>query len=1555
MSNRKFTDKDNDDNIWNFRTLQQWEQEAEEAERTRINSRKTGYDDEEDFKPAKNFQLPIQGGKRNFGGNSKANRIEFMPHRTSHTLSGAKRKKGSEENNDTGSKKSANSKIKPDVGTLLKPQLPQRLPKEEESSICISQQTLSPDKNEPDPPDRSLKCMNYGSHGLLFYQEGDELIANRRIFVQPLRGKDKQLNGHILINFTNTSVSCVNASNVRKFESSGDLDDDETSSGCGVGYFLRNGSMDYNNKEAYFVDIYMTTNAVAVYVKMGLRGMLDAVCVHCPYEDYFLCLPFAKQVVDILGQNPNLAKIVPTADFVQTKQPFSKFTVASIPNYGFWKRPSDSNEQITVNSTSFICMENPEYQEQKCRQFLHKPWGENGIVFYEEGDSFDEIHKLYFTPLRGEDKKYNGHHLIAFTTYESVYRGALDRKYQSVGHGQGKTRGCGIRYFLKSGKMDYFADDSKPLNVYMTSNHGAVTFKMGLRAALDAVCIHSPCRKFLDIKPYFAPILDVLQKIPEIKDILPTLDQLNRKVPFSRFTIASIANYKLFTRGSKMTPGTPWNTQFDKLRDVVLDDCKISNQLIHMNDYEQRQVVEEIKENKRTERNLLDQENSAIIEWLNTNYIASEDDFVYAHDVHIHYQNSTGNQTTINRMAFGRKVGKTFKEMHLMSAKKGKTKYKGIKKVNVDEVESIAMLSHLDGKYVQRQDIRKRHVQVSSKITTNILTHDWILRNFAMEENQEVLKSDVYPLYIENFGHDTRLNLSCFNIELKTCFPNIVIVRHQYNGPGSAKRYYKNLKYVASQHCDGEYDCADGSDEKGCSPDSMNITSRCGKLEFECADKITCIHSSWVCDADVDCPDGADEKDCDRPKCRSDQFECRTNGDCIPGHLQCSGMPECNDGSDEEHCATSTPCDPLTHFSCQTSGLCVSLDKICDQRNDCGDWGDEPRDRCGVNECATENGGCAEICVDTPIGHYCECKAGFKLVGNSTCEDINECETPGTCSQLCVNEKGTFKCECVEGYLRDPKDHTRCKAVEGHASLLFALRRDIRKISLDHLKMTLIVEKTRSATALDYMFRTGMIFWTDTHEGKIYKAPIDEGSAKSVVVEEGLSNADGLAIDWVYNHIYWTDSGKKDIAVAELDGKMRRTLIKDGLVEPRAIAVNPVDGWMYWTDWGVTPGRIERAGMDGSRREIIVSTGLKWPNGLTLDLVQERVYWVDAKMNSISSVNYDGSDRRLVLQSHSALAHPFSITTFEDWVYWTDWANETIFKANKFTGKELSAIIPPNTVKHVMSVHVYHAYRQPDGENHCTPLNGRCSHLCLPAPKVNERSPLISCGCPDGLVLTNDGQNCAPDPAFNLHHLLHRMQDALPDDSMMKAELNRTLFPVIGGGKRISKPGSNRGQNNVQRGTESGMDQGDQYSHVSSSSEPDTNTIAGIVIGILSALLVLVILVVLVLYRHFFVKGSDTMNFDNPVYRKTTTEDRISIEKNRYNKSLNNGGGHGGFNNSTSSSITISDEAEEPLTRRESQPIAIQQSSSSQSRLGHRGQCQVQPMLSQQEEASEYV
>ena len=62
-----------------------------------------------------------------------------------------------------------------------------------------------------------------------------------------------------------------------------------------------------------------------------------------------------------------------------------------------------------------------------------------------------------------------------------------------------------------------------------------------------------------------------------------------------------------------------------------------------------------------------------------------------------------------------------------------------------------------------------------------------------------------------------------------------------------------------------------------------------------------------------------------------------------------------------------------------------------------------------------------------------------------------------------------------------------------------------------------------------------------------------------------------------------------------------------------------------------------------------------------------------------------------------------------------------------------------------MTIHVYHPYRQPDGVNFCQAVNGHCSHLCLPAPKINDRSPRISCACPTGLKLMDDNLMCVED------------------------------------------------------------------------------------------------------------------------------------------------------------------------------------------------------------------
>lgn len=78
-----------------------------------------------------------------------------------------------------------------------------------------------------------------------------------------------------------------------------------------------------------------------------------------------------------------------------------------------------------------------------------------------------------------------------------------------------------------------------------------------------------------------------------------------------------------------------------------------------------------------------------------------------------------------------------------------------------------------------------------------------------------------------------------------------------------------------------------------------------------------------------------------------------------------------------------------------------------------------------------------------------------------------------------------------------------------------------------------------------------------------YRAPIDEGSQRTVVIGDQLITSDGLAVDWIYNHLYWTDTGKNHIELSDLQGNMRKILIRDKLEEPRAIALNPLDGYVY--------------------------------------------------------------------------------------------------------------------------------------------------------------------------------------------------------------------------------------------------------------------------------------------------------------------------------------------------------------------------------------------------------
>ena len=67
--------------------------------------------------------------------------------------------------------------------------------------------------------------------------------------------------------------------------------------------------------------------------------------------------------------------------------------------------------------------------------------------------------------------------------------------------------------------------------------------------------------------------------------------------------------------------------------------------------------------------------------------------------------------------------------------------------------------------------------------------------------------------------------------------------------------------------------------------------------------------------------------------------------------------------------------------------------------------------------------------------------------------------------------------------------------------------------------------------------------------------------------------------------LYWVDSGRRSIEVAELDGQNRKLLIHEELVKPSSLVLHYGQGLMFWSN-RKTPPLIEQAHMDGTNRQV---------------------------------------------------------------------------------------------------------------------------------------------------------------------------------------------------------------------------------------------------------------------------------------------------------------------------------------------------------------------------------
>ncbi|XP_067153391.1 prolow-density lipoprotein receptor-related protein 1-like isoform X3 [Apteryx mantelli] len=546
----------------------------------------------------------------------------------------------------------------------------------------------------------------------------------------------------------------------------------------------------------------------------------------------------------------------------------------------------------------------------------------------------------------------------------------------------------------------------------------------------------------------------------------------------------------------------------------------------------------------------------------------------------------------------------------------------------------------------------------------------------------------------------------------------------------------------SGERCDGVPQCPDASDEAGC----WSPTQECA---LRCDGAARCVPESWLCDGHADCLDRADEQGCVPKECGPTEFAC-ASGQCVAAALRCDGVRDCPDGSDEEGCAVPPPllCRP-GELACPRGGRCVPEAWRCDGTPDCPDGADErgcPEEEklCGERrwgcargrECVPEawrcdgESDCADGsdeagCQPAPCqSHEYPCGLGTCLNASLVCDGRQDCadgsDEGGNCSVPC-------RLPCSHLCHPSPQG-PRCRCAPG-----YRLAEDgVSCTDVDECK-----ERGEGACSQTCLNAPGN-YSCGCLPG--YLLEPDGRICKLTGVR-----SDCIAVDWVGRNLYWTDGVAGQVLATRLGAAWRGvpeyTVVLDGdLDRPHSLVLQPLAGLLYWSEVGSHP-RLMEATMDGSRRHTLLAQGLGWPTALALDLPSWRIFWLDEKLGSVGSAHLDGTGVKVLRLSW--VQSPFAAAVCEGELYWSERKAWAVQRVDKATGKNRTVVLKRHGQPH--GLQVMHPALRPASPNPCAARG--CSHLCLLSARHAGQ-----CRCPAGLTLAADETTCLPlrDSAFAL-------------------------------------------------------------------------------------------------------------------------------------------------------------------------------------------------------------